>query len=109
MDAMMAAHAIPSETPLAERGWVADPAELAAALRSCRELDLRLIGSYHMHRVAWPDDPRRDTPTALDTVLGRNSRLVMFIMAMVDPARPRLRAFADGDAAQEIPIHYIQG
>lgn len=107
MDRMMDEHAIPSETPFADRGWVAAPDELTAVLRRCRELDLLLIGSYHMHRVPWPDDPLRDTPTSLDTILGRNSRLVMFIMAMVDPANPTLRAFAEGDPAREIPIHYI--
>lgn len=107
MDRMMADHAIPSETPFADRGWVAAPDELATVLRRCRELDLILIGSYHMHRVAWPDDPIRDTPTAVDTILGSNSRLVMFILAMVDPAKPSLRAFDEGDPAREIPIHYI--
>lgn len=107
MDKMMAEHAIPSVTPLAERGWVAAPGELAEILRRCRELDLLLVGSYHMHRVAWPHDPIRDTPTALDTILGRDSRLVMFIMAMVNPASPTLRAFEEGDGAREIPIHYI--
>lgn len=107
MDRMMADHAIPSETPLADRGWVAAPAELAEVLRRCRELDLLLVGSYHMHRVAWPHDPIRDTPTVLDTILGGNSRLIMFIMGMVDPTSPTLRAFAEGNPAHEIPIHYI--
>lgn len=107
MDQMMAEHAIPSETPFPDRGWVAAPDELAVVLRRCRELDLLLIGSYHMHRVAWPNDPVRDTPTKVDTLLGRNSRLVMFILGMVDPAWPTLRAFAEGDPAREIPIHYI--
>lgn len=107
MDKMMADFAVPSETPFAERGWVAAPEELATVLRQCRELDLVLIGSYHMHRVAWPHDPLRDTPTTLDTILGRDSRLVMFIMAMVDPDNPSLRAYDEGDAAREIPIHYI--
>jgi len=107
MDRMMIDHAIPSVTPFADRGWVAAPGELAEVLRRCRELDLLLIGSYHMHRVAWPHDPTRDTPTALDTILGSNSRLVMFIMAMVDPSRPTLKAFDEGDASREIPIHYI--
>lgn len=107
MDRMMAEHAIPSETPLADRGWVAAPEELTEILRRCRELDLLLIGSYHMHRLAWPHDPVRDTPTALDTILGSNSRLVMFIMSMVNPTSPKLRAFEEGDATREIPIHYI--
>lgn len=107
MDQMMAAHAIPSETPFAERGWVAAPHELAEVLKQCRKLDLQLIGSYHMHRVAWPNDPLRDTPTALDTILGGSSRLWMFIVSLVDPARPLLRAFLEGDCQHELPIHYI--
>lgn len=107
MDEMMANHAIPSVTPLAERGWVAAPGELTEVLKKCRELDLLLVGSYHMHRVAWPDDPTRDTPTALDTILGSNSRLIMFILSMVNPASPKLRAFEEGDAKREIPLHYI--
>jgi hypothetical protein len=107
MDQMMADHAIPSVTPFADRGWVASPDELTEVLRRCRELELVLVGSYHMHRVAWPHDQIRDTPTTLDTLLGRDSRLVMFILAMVDPASPKLRAFDEGDATREIPIHYI--
>jgi hypothetical protein len=107
MDRMMASHAIPSETPLNDRGWVADPNELSEVLRKCRDLDLLLVGSYHMHRIAWPHDPVRDTPTELDTILGSNSRLLMFIISMVDPANPTLRVFDEGDIKREITIHYI--
>jgi hypothetical protein len=109
MDQMMAEHAIPSETPLSDRGWVAAPAELTKILERCREQELLLIGSYHMHRIAWPQDPIRDTPTKLDTILGSNSRLIMFIIAMVDPTNPILRAFDEGDPERELPIHYIAG
>lgn len=107
MDRIMAEHAVPSETPFTERGWVAAPPELAEVLRECRRLDLVLVGSYHMHRVAWPDDPLRDTPTTLDKILGSDSRLLMFIMSMVNPDRPSLRAFHEGDIAREISVHYI--
>jgi len=107
MDQMMTAHAIPSETPFTERGWVADTDELTAALKSYRDLDLLLIGTYHMHRVAWPHDHIRDTPTTLDTMLGSNSRMLMFILSMVDPAKPILRAFYEGEYKRETPIHYI--
>lgn len=107
MDEMMEAHAIPSETPLSERGWVAAAEELARILKSCRDLDLILIGTYHMHRVAWPNDKLRDTPTALDTILGKNSRLLMFIVSLVNPTKPLIRAFYEGDMNLELPIHYI--
>jgi len=107
MDRMMTEHAIPSVTPFAERGWVADPEELTGILRGCREHGLVLLGSYHMHRIPWPQDPIRDTPTTLDTILGDKSRLLMFIVSMVDPSKPTIRAFAEGDVSREVPIHYI--
>lgn len=107
MDQMMAAHAVPSETPLGERGWVAAPDELAGILKFCRDLDLVLIGTYHMHRVAWSHDRTRDTPTELDTILGSNSRLIMFIISLTEPSKPLLRAFYEGDINHELPIHYI--
>jgi len=105
MDQMMEAHATPSETPFTERGWVAATNELTEVLKSCRDLGLLLIGTYHMHRVAWPHDQTRDTPTTLDAILGSNSRLLMFIISMVDPAMPILRAFYEGDCNYELPIH----
>lgn len=107
MDEMMLIHATPSETPLTERGWVADSKELTGVLKSCRELDLVLAGTYHMHRVAWPNDRIRDTPTTLDEILGSGSRLLMFIISMVDPSAPLLRAFYEGSLDYELPIHYI--
>lgn len=107
MDEMMEAHAIPSETPLSERGWVAAMDELTGILKYCRDLDMVLIGTYHMHRVAWPNDIKRDTPTKLDTLLGINSRLLMFIISMTNPNKPLLRAFYEGDINRELPIHYI--
>lgn len=109
MDQMMAAHAVPSETPFTERGWVAAADELTEVLKFCRSLDLVLIGTYHMHRVAWPHDQIRDTPTTLDSILGSESRLLMFIVSMVSPTKPRLRAFYEGDGNRELPIHYIDG
>ncbi|MBU0481800.1 MAG: hypothetical protein KKG47_11945 [Proteobacteria bacterium] len=107
MDGIMAEHAIPSETPLEKRGWVADPGELMSCTRKLRELDCILLGTYHMHRVAWEHDKTRDTPTKLDTILGKGSRLLMFIISMVDPERPILRAFSEGDIREEIPIQII--
>lgn len=107
MDRMMTEHAIPSETPLSKRGWIADPEELAMALTEFKTAGLSLVGSYHMHRVAWEHDRTRDTPTTLDTILGRDSRLIMFIISMVDPENPMIRAFFEGDAEREIPINII--
>lgn len=107
MNRMMDEHAIPSETPLAKRGWVADPEELAGVVKTCRQDNLLLLGSYHMHRVAWEHDRLRDTPTSLDTILGRDSRLIMLIVSMVDPDQPRIRAFDEGKIEREYPIRYI--
>lgn len=104
MDQAMQEFAVPSITPLDRRGWVADPDELSALVREFTASGLRLIGTYHMHRVAWEHDPIRDTPTELDTILGAKSRLIMFIVSMVDPARPIIRAFYEGRPDTEIPV-----
>jgi len=104
MDRMMAEHAVPSQTPLHKRGWVADPAELFARIKECRGNGQILLGTYHMHRVGWEHDRERDTPTRLDAVLARESGLLMFIISMVEPARPVIRAFYEGITAKEIPI-----
>jgi hypothetical protein len=107
MDKMMRRHAIASVTPLDKRGWVADPEELTRAVTEFKRQGLALIGSYHMHRVAWDHDDGREAPTTLDTVLGRDSRLVMFIVSMVKPDRPIIRGFFEGIADREIPITVI--
>lgn len=107
MDKAMHRHAITSETPLDQRGWVAEPTELDTALLSLRTQGLRLLGNYHMHRVAWDHDSQRDTPTELDTVLGKDSRMLMFIIAMVNPDAPVIRAFFEGVLTLELPIIII--
>jgi hypothetical protein len=104
MDKVMAEHAIPSRTPLDRRGWVADPAELFARIRVCRSKGHTLLGTYHMHWVGWPHDPVRDTPTTLDAVLARGSGLLLFIVSMVEPVRPIIRAFYEGIKEQELPV-----
>ena len=104
MDAAMTRHATPSITPISQRGWVAEPAELDSALNSFRQQGIRLVGNYHMHRVAWEHDPLRDAPTELDTVLGRTSRMFMFIISMVRPESPIIRAFFEGIKELEIPV-----
>jgi hypothetical protein len=109
MNRMMEEHAIPSETPLEKRGWVADPEELAEAVAGFSRDGLALVGSYHMHRVAWEHDQIRDTPTTLDTILGRDSRLIMFIVSMVNPEEPIIRAYAEGNGEAEIPIEITEG
>ncbi len=101
VDRLMDELAVPSETPFDRRGWVADPREVLAAERRFEDADGVLFGAYHMHRVAWPDDPRRDTCTALDTALARGSGLWAFILSMVDPEQPVLRAFFEGDNHRE--------
>jgi len=107
MDNAMNRHAIASETPLDQRGWVAEQKELDTALHALQAQGLRLLGNYHMHRVAWAHDNKRDTPTELDTVLGKDSRMLMFILAMVNPEAPTIRAFFEGVQVLELPIQII--
>jgi len=104
MDEIMEKHAIPSETPLDKRGWIADPQELQEKLREFSKSGFQLIGSYHMHRVAWEHDPLRETPTELDEILGESSRMFMFIIAVVNPDRPVIRAFFEGKESLEVPV-----
>lgn len=101
LDRIMHAVAVPSETPMERRGWVADPLEVMAAERRCDEAGAVLFGAYHMHRVAWPHDPWRDSCTAVDRCLARESGLWALILSLVDPARPRVRAFYEGDNLRE--------
>jgi hypothetical protein len=107
MNRILVQHAIPSETELDKRGWVADPQELMAVTRECQEQGLIILGAYHMHRVAWQNDPTRDTPTELDKILAIESRMIMFIVSMVDPDKPLMRAFYEGILEQEIPITFV--
>lgn len=104
MDHLMNKFAIPSETPLDKRGWVADPLELMSAMKRCKEEKSELIGTYHMHRVSWEHDKLRDTPTVLDEELAKNTGLIMFIISVVNREYPIIRAFYEGDINQEIPI-----
>lgn len=96
VDRLMAEVAVPSETPMDRRGWVADPGEVLAAEQACDSCGAGVFGSYHMHRVPWSHDPRRDTCTELDTQLAGGSGLWMLILSVVDPERPVLRAFFEG-------------
>ncbi len=104
MDRVMEKFAYPSKTPLSERGWIADPAELVKNITECRKGGMEILGSYHMHRIAWEDDPLRDTPTMVDTVLAEESRSFMFIVSMVDPRQPIIRTFFEGKKDREAPV-----
>lgn len=104
IDALVHALAVPSQTPLERRGWLADPKELIAAQDACDRAGTVIFGSYHMHRVGWPADPRRETCTALDEALARDRGLWMLVLSMVDPERPVLRAFFEGDNDREAPV-----
>jgi hypothetical protein len=107
MDEIVDAHAIPSDTPNARRGWVASPDELLAIDRSCDEYDWLMFGNYHAHRVPWPNDPRRDTCTALDRVLARDCGQWVFIVSAVDLHQLTLRAFYEGDNTYEAAIRLV--
>jgi len=104
IDALVHELAVPSETPLERRGWLADPKELLAAQRACDLAGTVIFGSYHMHRVGWPEDPRRETCTELDEALARDRGLWMLVLSMVDPDRPVLRAFYEGDNDREARV-----
>lgn len=104
IDELVQALAVPSQTPLQRRGWLADPSELIAAQEACDATGTIIFGSYHMHRVGWPADPRRETCTALDEALARDRGLWMLVLSMVDPERPVLRAFFEGDNDREAQI-----
>lgn len=104
MDKMLQEHAIPSKTPIHKRGWVADPEELQRKTEQCREEKMRLLGTYHTHLVAWQNDQVRDTPTKLDEALARRSRMVTFVVSMVNPDHPIIRAFYEGDINREIAV-----
>lgn len=96
--------AVPSETPMERRGWVADPREVLEADKTCAAKGSIVVGSYHTHRVAWNHDPVRDRSTELDQHLAATSGLWMVIVSIVDPCRPRLRAFFEGSHAWEAMV-----
>ncbi len=104
VDRLMAEFAVPSETPVERRGWVAHPDEVRNAERICDDSGGMVFGSYHMHRVAWSHDARRDTCTELDSSLGEGSGMWMLVLSMVDPQRPVLRAFFEGRNDQEARV-----
>lgn len=104
MDRVMAEVAVPSETPLERRGWVTDPREVMRAEDEFDRVGSVLLGGYHMHRVAWDHDQRRDTCTEVDATLAEGSGLWMFILSMVDPEWPVLRAYFEGRNQDEAPI-----
>lgn len=104
MDEILGRFAIPSETPLDKRAWVADPAESRRILLDLARNGMELIATYHMHRVGWEHDPLRDTPTELDTILAEGSAAFLVIVSTVHPEKPIVRAFYEGIPEQEVPI-----
>ena len=104
MDKMMEEHAVPSTTPLSKRGWITDPREFKECLDLCKKESLSIFGAYHIHVVPWEGDPLRDTPTRLDTLLVKDSKMFSFIISLVDVEKPSMRAFYEGKIDQESPI-----
>lgn len=104
MDRMMEQYAVPSKTSFGRRGWITDPEELKEHYDKCDQEKLMFFGTYHMHVVPWENDPIRDTPTLLDTILARNSNLFSFIVSMVDVTRPCIRAYYEGSVENEVPV-----
>jgi|HubBroStandDraft_6_1064221.scaffolds.fasta_scaffold669077_2 hypothetical protein len=104
LDPLIDQLAVPSETPADRRGWVADATELLTAQRRWERMGVGLIGSYHTHRVPWNTDPSRDTCTELDRALSKHTGLWVFIVSMVNPARPIIRAFFEADNEHEAEV-----
>ena len=104
VDTVVRELATDSRTPIERRGWLAAPEEIFAAQEHCDRAGLTVFASYHMHKVPWEHDPLRDRPTALDTALAEGQGLWMLILSMVDPERPRLRAFWEGRPDAEVPL-----
>ncbi len=104
MDKILTEHAFPSKTPLSERAWMTDPAELKDFYDTCDRENLIIIGTYHSHIVPWDHDPIRDTPTHLDTLLAKNSNFYQFIISLVDVGSPIIRAFYEGHNDKETPV-----
>lgn len=104
MDGLLRKYGVPSETPFEERGWVADPNELMQIYKQCDEKGLLVFGMYHMHRVPWEQDPLRDTCTEIDRLLAQGSYLWVFIVSMVNPQRPIVRAFFEGNNHREASV-----
>lgn len=104
MDQLLGRFAIPSETPLDKRAWVADPRESRNILLDFLRQGLELVATYHMHRVGWESDPLRDTPTELDTVLAEGSEAFLVVVSTVEPTKPIVRAFYEGIPDKEVPI-----
>jgi hypothetical protein len=107
MDEIVDAHAIPSETPNAQRGWIAHPRELMTITGLCDDHEWSMFGNYHTHRVAWPQDPRRDSCTRLDRQLAAGTQQWTFIVSAVDLDRLAVRAYYEGDNAQETTIRVV--
>ena len=95
---------VPSETPSEKRGWIADSVELLAAQKRWESMGVALVGSYHTHRVPWASDPLRETCTALDRALSLQTGLWIFIVSMVNPVRPVIRAFFEADNNREAEV-----
>jgi hypothetical protein len=106
MDEAVATHAIRSQTPDEQRGWIANPAELMVIEDACDAHGWLLFGNYHTHRVAWDSDPQRDTCTGLDRSLAIGNGQWTFIVSAVDLRRPSMRAFYEGDNAREAILEF---
>lgn len=107
MDEIVDAHAIPSQTPNEQRGWIAHPRELLAVNTVCDDHGWLMFGNYHTHRVAWPHDPRRDTCTHLDRVLSTGTGQWVFIVSAVDLHQLSLRVFYEGNNQREATVRVL--
>jgi hypothetical protein len=105
MNDVVGKYAIPAETPLEERAWAADSIETKMALNVFKQNKLALIGAYHMHHTnSWRGNESRELPTDLDEMLGKDTEMLMFIVACVGQNIPSVKAFYEGCVTQEIRV-----
>jgi len=98
-------YAIPSDTPIEHRGWVASPSEVIEAHDCFDKENTYLIGSYHMHHMkSWNGGQSKNYPSDFDEKLAENSNMIMFIVSVISGTECSIRAFYNGQKEREIEI-----
>lgn len=101
-------YAIPSGTPISQRGWVAKPEEVMEAHDYFDSMGLDLVGAYHMHhRKSWNGNQPKEYPSKFDEKLAENSNSLMFIVSIVSSKQYSVRAFYNGLKEKEIEVLYF--
>lgn len=102
---LIATYAIPSDTPIDQRGWVASPHEVMEALNNFDLLGCDLLGSYHMHHEkSWNGIQSKEYPSTFDEKLAKNSNLIMFVVSIISESKYSIKAFYNGLKEKEIEV-----